>query len=138
VQGEQVILFALFYLINMPSQRSILIAIHDNNLDPKQDYTLVKDKLVLKSELAKKKKAASEKQLVKSVTVPAQVKEVKVELTVEKAEPVTEPVVEQPKEVKVELPVEEPKPVVEEPVAKKLFGKQVKPQQAPSAKEDEK
>lgn len=103
----------------MPSQRSILIQIHDNNLDPKQEHVLVKDKLVLKNGLAQKK--VSKKQSVKKAV---EVLEEKVELAVEEPKLV--------EEVK-----EESKQAVEEQPAKKLFGKQPKTQ-TPSVKEDEK
>jgi hypothetical protein len=103
----------------MPSQRSVLIEIHDNNLDPKQEHVLVKDKLVLKSDPAQKK--VSKKQSAKKVVEPVQAK--------------VEPVVEVP--VVVEEVKEESKQVVEEQPAKKLFGKQPKAQTS-SVKEDEK
>ena len=101
----------------MPSNRSILIELHEKKLDPKQEYVVVKDQLVLKQET--KVKALKQKTAVKALKV----EEAKVVPAVEAPE------VEETKNVVSKSPVvlEEKNVVVEEQSApkKQKFGKKL-------------
>jgi hypothetical protein len=110
----------------MPSNRSILVELYENKLDPKVEYVLEKSKLVVKDKSVKKLDKQAKKVVTKDVVV-------------EKTKTVVEASAEKPVEAVLQQEIKEPskKELVEEksvveldseivPVAKKSVQKQDK------------